>query len=503
MGLYDYTLYSVFKRNAKVQKDHVAWICGEERITNQQFLHRIDQVACGLLNMGVARGDRIAVLAQNSMEYIYLYGAAAKIGAVMLPINWRLKHEEIEYVISDGEPTLLFVGSEFQELMDSLVPKFGFIKGKYAMGPMTPGFAAFNDLMDNDGDCPELDVKADDAYVIIHTAAVAGRPRGATLSHNNIITNNLQCMYTWELTDKDCNLCMLPLFHIAGLGTCLNLVQAGGKNIVLPKFDADLALKHIQDDKVTFMVEFAPILGNLLDRNEELRYDLSSLRVAGGLDVPETVKRFEDTTEGTFWTAFGQSETSGFVTFAPYFERPGSAGVPAYMAEVAIVDEKDNFVETGIPGEIVVQGPTVFKGYWNLDKDNEYTFRNGWHHTGDMGRFDEDGYLWYTGRMPEKELIKPGGENVYPAEVETAVLEHPLVEEVSVIGVPDQQWGEAIKAVCVLKQGASLEESELIEFVASKIARFKKPKHVVFVPELPKSEDKTIDRARVKEQYGN
>ncbi|MCJ7806557.1 MAG: AMP-binding protein, partial [Clostridia bacterium] len=195
-------------------------------------------------------------------------------------------------------------------------------------------------------------------------------------------------------------------------------------------------------------------------------------------------------------------ETSGFVTFAPYFDKIGSAGIPAYMAEIQLVDGDGNAVKTGEQGEIVVRGPFVFNGYWNLEEDNAYTFRDGWHHTGDMGRFDEEGYLFYTGRKPEKELIKPGGENVYPAEVEKTILQHPLVEEVSVIGVPDAKWGEAIKAVCVLKKGELLAETELIEFVASKIARFKKPKHIVYVTELPKASDGSIDRNKVKEEHG-
>ena len=436
------------------------------------------------------------------MAYVYLYGAAAKIGAVMLPVNWRLQPDEVEYVISDCTPKVMFVGTDFQALASPLISKFDFVERCYAMGPAEGEFEAFGALMENDGSCSELEVHADDACVIVHTAAVAGRPRGAILSHHSLIIANLQAMSIWHLTEKSCNLGMLPLFHVAGLGTMLNVMQAGGSNVILARFDADLALKHIQEDKVTIFTEFAPMLANLLDKNEELKYDLSSLEVVGGLELPETARRFEEVTGGAFWIGFGQTETSGFVTYAPYFEREGSAGVPAVTAEVEIVDEHGDIVGPGTSGEIVVRGPTVFKEYWNLAKDNEYNFRGGWHHTGDMGRFDEDGYLWYMGRMPEKELIKPGGENVYPAEVEGAILEHPLIEEVSVIGVPDEQWGEAIKAVCVLKEGETLAESDLIEFVASKIARFKKPKHVVYVSQLPKTEDGAIDRLKVKAEHG-
>ncbi len=501
MGIYDFTIYSIIKRNAIVNGERTAWIFGDEKVTHQEYLERVDRLACGLSKAGLEKGDRIGVLAQNNLEFAYLYGAAAKLGAIMLPINWRLQSEEVEYIISDGAPKLIFTDSEFQAQVAPLISKFDFLESCYAMGAAEGDFAAFNDLMQNEGDTHESDVNTDDPYVIIHTAAVAGKPRGATLSHRGIINSNIQSMYIWNITAEDCHLCMLPLFHIAGLGTTLTLLHAGGTNVILAKFDADLALKHIQEDRVSVFVEFPPMLSTLLERNDELKYDLSSLRVVGGLDAPDTMKKYEEITGGTFWTGFGQSETSGFVSFAPFFEKPGSAGIPGFMAEIKLVDIHGNFAETGKTGEIVVRGPLVFNGYWNLEEDNAYTFRDGWHHTGDMGRFDEDGYLFYAGRMPEKELIKPGGENVYPAEVEKVILEHPMIEEVSVIGVPDKRWGEAIKAVCVLKKGESLKESELIEFVASKIARFKKPKHVVFVPDLPKNDDGTIDRVKVKEKH--
>jgi acyl-CoA synthetase (AMP-forming)/AMP-acid ligase II len=295
---------------------------------------------------------------------------------------------------------------------------------------------------------------------------------------------------------------MLPLFHLGGLGSILNVMQAGGASIIIPKFDIDHALKHIHEDKVTFFMEFPPMLEALLDKAQEGNYDLSSLRLALGLDNPDAARRFEEMTGGAFWAAYGQSEVSGLVSMSPYFERTGSVGRPGFMAEIEIMDDYGNILEIGETGEIVVRGPVVFNGYWNLPEDNEYTFRDGWHHTGDMGRFDEDGFLFYAGRKAEKELIKPGGENVYPAEIEKVVIEHPLVDEVSVIGVPNKKWGEAIKAICVLKPGETLTEDELIEFVAARIARYKKPKYVAFVTHLPKTKDGLIDRERVKADYG-
>jgi acyl-CoA synthetase (AMP-forming)/AMP-acid ligase II len=503
MGLYDYGIYQVIKRNARILKDRIALISGDQRISYRQFLENVDRLSNGLINLGLERGDRIGILALNSLEYVYLYGAAAKIGAIMLPINWRLNPQEVEYVISNGSPKVVFAGLEFQAMIAPLISKFGFIAKYFSMGEAEGDFIAFNELMENDGICPEMDVISDDAYVIMHTAAVAGKSRGATLSQKGLIYFNLQLMYSLRLTERDCNLGMLPLFHLGGLSTTLSVMQVGGANIILPKFDEDLALKYIQEDKVTIFGEFPPMLTTLLDKAQEANYDLSSLRAVVGLDQPGTIKRFEETTKATFWAAYGQTETSGLVSLAPYFERPGSAGIPGFMAEVEIVDDYGSILETGKTGEIVVRGPMVFRGYWNLENDNEYTFREGWHHSGDMGSFDSDGFLWYKGRKTEKELIKPGGENVYPAEVEKVILQHPLVVEVSVIGVPDRQWGEAIKAICVLEKGKTIRESELIEFVAARIARFKKPKYVVFVSSLPKTENGLIDREKVKAGFGN
>lgn len=502
MGPYDYTIYSFIKRNARVYGDRVALISGNQRITHKEFLATIDRLAFGLSRTGLEKGDRVGILAQNSLEYIYLYGAVAKTGGIVLPINWRLSSKEIEYIISDGKPKVLFISPEFQDMVTPEISRRDFIKKTYILGQADNLSDVFNDQMDNEKICPDVHIHPDDDYVIIYTAAVQGRPKGAVLTHQNLIVSNVQFMYYWALTKEDVHLLTLPLFHIAGLGMVLNIMQAGGSTIIIPKFDADLAVKHIQQDRVTIFGEYPPMLKVLLEKAEEGNYDLSSLRHVIGLDHPDIVKKFEEMSGATFWVSYAQSETSGIVSIAPYFERPGSAGIPSFLAEVEIMDEHGKVQGTGKSGEIVVRGPIVFKGYWNLEKDTEYTFRDGWHHTGDLGYLDESAFLWYKRRKPEKELIKSGGENVYPTEVEKVILEHPMVEEGVVIGVNDPQWGEAIKAVCVLKKGESLDEHDLIEFVAARIARYKKPKYVVFVSSLPKDEDGFIDREKVKSRYG-
>jgi long-chain acyl-CoA synthetase len=309
-------------------------------------------------------------------------------------------------------------------------------------------------------------------------------------------------MFENNLGPDDCHICILPLFHIAGLALAMAVMHAGGKNVIIERFDPELALQLIEKEKGTTFFNFAPILKMLMDKYEEGSYDISSIRNVSGLDHPENVERFLKLVPNAHYgIGFGQTEVMG-VSGCLVQEKPGSAGKPSPFVRVALFDDSDNEVPVGTPGEICVRSPAVFLGYWGRDEDNAYTFRNGWHHTGDIGRFDEDGYLWYVKRKAEKELIKPGGENVYPAEVEKTILEHEKVAEVSVIGVQDEKWGEAIKAVCVLKPGESLDPQELAEFVASKIARYKKPQYVDFVDALPKTEDGEIDRDQVKKEHG-
>jgi long-chain acyl-CoA synthetase len=235
---------------------------------------------------------------------------------------------------------------------------------------------------------------------------------------------------------------------------------------------------------------------------EKRNEDLKTLKYVVGIDGPDSIAAFEKATASRFWILYGQSETSGFVTFSQASDKLGTAGKQGPISSFILVDENDIEVPVGGIGEIAVRGPLVFQGYWKQDELNARTFRNGWHHTGDFGQLDEEGYLIYKGRKPEKELIKPGGENVYPAEVEVVIMQHPAVEAVSVIGVPDPKFGEGVKAVCVLKHGENLDAKSLIEFVGSRIARYKKPGYVQFVDELP-MKGGVIDRIKVKELYGS
>ncbi|MES2226568.1 MAG: AMP-binding protein [Pseudomonadota bacterium] len=497
MSLRSFTLHDQIERNAWLHGSRTAFAFDGQRVTHAQYAARAARLAAGLAANGVGEGDRVAILAHNSLEYLDLFGAAARLGAIVVPINWRLSAEEVAYVLSDTTPRVLIAAPDLQPLTAGADQKN--VRTYTTAAEATGPWRALTELY-ADTAAPSPAAIADDAgLAIVHTAAVGGRPRGALLSHRGLMSAASKSAHAWTLTAADVQVGVLPLFHLAGIGITLALQAAGGSTIVLPRFDPKAVVGLIDGEGGSVIGSFPPMLGSVLDAAAAAGSRLARLRVVSGIDSPETLARFAAACpHADFWVAYGQTETSGSVSMSRYADRPGSAGLPVEQHTVALVDEQDRPVPNGTVGEIVVRGPMVFKGYWNCDEDNAFTFRGGWHHTGDMGRFDADGYLWYAGRSPAKELIKPGGENVYPAEVERALLEHPALAEAVVFGVPDAQWGEAVKAVCVLKPGQTLAAEVLIEFVGQRIARYKKPKHVVFVAALPRNPSGGLDRAAVK-----
>jgi long-chain acyl-CoA synthetase len=504
LGLHDYTVYDFICRNAALYPERDCLVFNDLRLTHVEYKERCDRLASGLVQSGIEVGDRLAVVAENSDEFMILYGAAAKIGAIVLAVNWRFKQDEVEYVLNDCTPRMMFAGPEYREMVAAAARNIESIEKCFTLsgGQASEGFLSFADLYQEEKKMDIPDIPADSGYVIIHTAAVSGHPRGALLSQGNVVASNMTNIAQFTLGMDDCHVCMLPLFHYAGLSYSMAVMHAGGKNVILERFDPEIVLEMVASEKVTIFMQFPPMLKAMIDKYAERSFDLSSLRIAGGIDQPDNLSAFQNIAPNVrYWTGFGQTE-SGVVTSGFVDERPGSAGKPGPLARVALFDDYDREVAPGTSGEICVRSPMVFLGYWGLEEDTAYTFRNGWHHTGDVGRFDEKGYLHYVKRKVEKELIKPGGENVYPAEVEKVILSHQAVAEVSVIGVRDPQWGEAVKAICVLQPGESLEPDELIEFVASKIARYKKPKQVVFVEALPKNDEGEIDRNKVKAEHG-
>ena len=462
-------------------------------------------ICCRLLKQGIDAGDRIAALSINCNELMILFGAAAKIGAVLVPVNWRLKKEEIEYILADCRPRYLFSSKEFCDLTTSTSARIDSVQERYVLNSDDFGkdHIPFKSLFFNEDETPKNHFTGDSGLLIIYTAAVEGRPKGCLLTQSNLMSTGLQLSHLFALNERDCHICMLPLFHIGALSMTMATMLQGGKNVLQDRFDPDRIVQLIEKEEGTFFGAFPPILASFLDAQKESDLDQSSLRGVAGLDSPETIQRFlKNNPNATFFSLYGQTEAMP-VSGGDYLMKPGSIGPAALLTRIKLCDDFDNEVPSGKVGEICVCSPSVFKGYWGLSDQTEDTFRNGWHHSGDLGRIDKEGFLWYEGRKPEKELIKSGGENIYPAEVEHTILSHSSIAETCVIGVPDEEWGEAVAAFCVLKRGAVATAQEICTFVSSKIASYKKPKHVLFVSDLPKKDTGRIDREQVKRTFKN
>ena len=503
MGIYDFTLYDLFLRNEASFGEKTAWIEAEDNrsLSFARMRDMVDRLAAGLKSAGAEKGDRLAILGKNRLEYFLLLGAAARSGTIALPVNWRLSPEEMARNLEDGDPVLIFADPEYQPLLQGLEDRLGSLKSCFTLGRDPGEGLPLSASPESDEPCDGAEVGMEDPFLLIHTAATAGRPMGALLSHKNLLLSCANFANAVNVTPRDVHLNVLPLFHVAGLFATVAAFSAGALTVNMAKFHAPKALEMIEQHKCSLLFDFHPILSTLLQEQARAGTDMGPLRTVVGVDTAETAEEYERRTGGTFYSIYGQTEGSAFSTICRHRDRPGSIGRSMPFVNIRLTDDSDRPVPVGEVGEITQRGPTVFQGYRGRPEETAYTFRNGWHHTGDMGRVDPDGYLWYEGHKTEKELIKPGGENVYPAEVEKAVLEHPAVERVVVFGVPDPKWKEGVKAVCQLKPGHDLTAQDLIDFVGRRIAGYKKPRYVEFTSEIPLLEDGTPDRAEVKRRY--
>jgi acyl-CoA synthetase (AMP-forming)/AMP-acid ligase II len=494
------TFYSILQENAQAQASALALIGSTESLTYSSFLERVDKLSEGLNQRGIASGERVCLLAHNAIESFILLGACAKTGAILFPINWRLSGAEIRAVMDLADAKMLVVDAANLGSLESIDMAEMPYRVVFGIEPQD-GWLAFEEISEEVGE--EIPGSgAEDAFLLLLTAAVEGVPRAATLSHENMLTASDQLIDSLELTTNDRHLAAMPLFHVTGLGLSLATLQAGGANVIQDRFDPAAAVELMDQHQVSLLASFPPVLATLMEAREKTGATWDSLRYVLGLDAPEMIQRLLTQTGASFWTGFGQSETSGVVTLIDVRQKPGSVGKPLPGAELRCFDEQGEEVPVGESGEIVVRGPLVFKGYWGDDDANLYASRHGWHHTGDLGRFDDEGYLYYIGRKPEKDLIKSGGENIYPAEVEFAISTLPQVNSVCVIGVPDKTYGETVKAVIELKKGETLVDEDVVESVTARIAAYKKPRHIQIVEVLPRTADGQIDRAAVKATYG-
>lgn len=483
----------VLRRNAAIRPELPALLGAQGAVSHAVFLRRALGAAARLKALGIARGARIAVIAENRPEISILLGACALGGWVLAPISWRASAEEKAVMLRDCAPEVLILGGG--QTAEVRIPSLKAVlecDGEEAF--------SFAEIDPQAREALALEPAApEDPLCLIYTAAVEGEPRGATLSGANLVAGGAQLAHALGLGEADVFLGALPNFHIVGLGFAAAAQLVGGATLVLPRFEASSSVAGIAEHKVTFAGSFPPILEQILDAAAKEGADLSSLKAVVGIEAPAMIERLHREWPGArFILGFGQTETMGYVTYGRGDRHAGTAGVAGILTELALADEAGAPLAATAPetvGEILVRGPVVMLGYWGREAVNVETFRHGWHHTGDLGRIDAQGRLIYAGRAPTKLLIKTGGENVYPAEVEKTLLAHPGIAEALVLGLPDARWGEAVAALCVRKPGAAPQGAEVSAFVAGRIAKFKQPRHVVFAEALPRGADGKPDRA--------
>jgi long-chain acyl-CoA synthetase len=486
--------------NAQRHGDDAALVGDFGTLTHRALRARCQAAAGALAAAGVGRGDRVALLCGNQPAVLEVLGGAAQLGAMVVLLNTRASAAEVAAVVADAAPTLLLAEALHEPLLAGVPPA----QPCRAIGPASTRLHAWDiDTIAPTPLSPEL-VDGAAPWVAIPTAAVDGRPRLALLSQATLLHQALQLAQVWALDARDRHLCVLPLFHMAGLQLALAAQCVGGASVLMPRFDAEAAAQRIDESGVSFFASFAPMLDSVLDAAQRGGRRLAALRHVTGLESPQTAARLQAWQQGAqFWCGYGQTETGGLVSLAPATLAPGSAGQPLPLVALRVEPGTADASEDQPPvGEILVRGPCVFNGYWQRPAETAHAARDGWHHTGDLGRLDENGFLWFAGRAPEKALIKSGGENIYPAEVEQALQAHPAVRAAVVLGVPDMRWGEAVRAVCVLHAGQRVAAEVLADFVAGRIARFKRPRDVVFVDKLPTRSDGGWDRVAVAALYG-
>jgi acyl-CoA synthetase (AMP-forming)/AMP-acid ligase II len=487
------------------------------RVTFAQFANRISRLAGALHKLGVAPGDRIGMLAQNSDRYIeYLYGTFWA-GAVINPVNIRWSVNEIAYSLNDCGTEILFVDDAFLRLAGPLREQCPCLRHVIYCGDgETPaGMHGYEQLVISSAPGPDAVRSGDDLAAILYTGGTTGAPKGVMLSHANLISNALSALAAAPRPVVEVTLHIAPFFHVGGLALVIQSALRQAKHVVLPAFDPQAILSAIVEERAneTFLV--ATMLQAILDHPTFGAYDLSSLTsvLYGAAPMNSTLlhRALKALPSSQFMQLYGMTEIAPVAAVLPAhchtpdgqkLNKLKAAGRPAPICEVRIVDpETGETRPTGCVGEVVVRGPSVMLGYWNKPEETAKSLRDGWMHTGDGGYMDEDGYLFMTDRI--KDMIISGGENIYSTEVENAILSHPAVQSCAVIGIPDQKWGETVHAAIVVRESQSLSAQQVIDHCRQLIAGYKCPRSVEFRAELPHSAAGKLLKYKLREAFKN
>ena len=498
-------------RALQCRADRVATVFGERQHTYRQYGERVARLASALQSLGMAPGDRVGMLALNSDRYLeFFYGTWWGGGAVN-PVNIRWSAAEIAYSFDDCDTRILLVDDQFKGLAGELRSRSKALKTLIYTGDgVTPeGMLSYEQLLMQAAPVPDADRAGADLAAVMYTGGTTGFPKGVMLSHENLASNALAFVAAGATHAEGLALLIAPMFHIA-VGALLHAhVMVGGTSVIAPMFTPLATLQAIQQHRVTHMLLVPTMIQLTVDHPEAGQYDLSSLQVLtyGGSVINAAVlqRAMQRFPNAGFIQAYGMTELSPCATYLTPRDHRGepsllcSAGRASLATQVRVVNEQGIEVPRGTVGEVVVRGPNVMLGYWNRPEDTAKALRGGWMHTGDGGRMDENGYLYIVDRM--KDMIVSGGENVYSAEVENALAQHPCVAASAVIGIPSEQWGEAVHAVIVFKAGTSATGEELSAHCRGLIAGYKCPRSFEFRDALPMTGAGKIQKTELRKPH--
>ncbi len=508
------------RRAANLYGRKTAVIDGEHRFTYADFNTRCNRMANGLLDLGLAPGDRVAYLAYNSYPLLEGYYGVLAAGGVLLPINIRLSAGEIAYILNDAGATFLFADADFAPVVEKIWPELQQKPAVVWLSQRPDGLRGclYDDLLveSSPEEPPAVEIDENDVAELFYTSGTTGRPKGVMLTHRNLYLHALDSLIAIRATERDVQLHTIPLFHVNGWGTPQSLTAVGGTHVMLRKFDPGEALRLVEQERVTRFFAVPTMLNMILNHPDVGARDLSSLEVVitgGGPTPPDMVRRGEEILHCDVVGGYGLSETSPIVTYASdktelagspeqeRWRRRASTGLPIVGVDMVLLDGEGNKVPfDGVSvGEIAVRSNLVMKGYWNDEAATGSVMTDGWFRTGDMAVIDPDGYVLVVDRR--KDIIVSGGENISSVEIESILYEHPAVLETAVIGIPDDRWGEVPAAIVTLQPGREVTAEELIEYSRGRLAPFKVPKRIDFAGSLPKGGTGKILKRELREPY--
>jgi len=498
-----------------------------KRYSYVELKERVNRLADSLSRLGLEKGDRVAILEVNCNEYVEACFATLKAGGIFVPLNFRIRQDELIYLVNKAEPEILFVGSRYVDMVNSVRSQLPSVKHFIVIGGKYQGMSSYDELIAS-GSAEEktfAEVKDEDIAVLIFTAGTTGFPKGVPQDNNAYSSYVLSNVDPPDMeAPPETNVLVMPLYHVAGMQALMAGIYGGRTIALMRQFDEKEWFETVQREKATRVMVVPTMLKRIVEYPDFDQYDLSSVRVItyGAAACPyevlkKTIERFPGR---ALINAFGGTETSSTIAALraedqvitgketePEREKKlkrlaTSIGLPLDDVEIQVRDEQGRELPVEQIGEIVVRGTRIMKGYWKDEEKTEKAFTaDGWYRTGDMGYKDEEGYIYLTGRGDD--VIVRGGENIGPDEVESVLSTHPKIEEAAVIGVKDVEWGQQVRAIVLLKKGESATEPEIIDFCRSRLAGFKRPSSVIFVAEeLPKTSTGKVLRRTLRQKYG-